>query len=66
VLVNAADEPLEAVAEAPCASDSDFFAKASYLIACERRVSGALLDNSEPFGLLAWATEQHVASRSGA
>jgi hypothetical protein len=56
-------EALEAVAEAPCESDADFFVKAAYLIKREREAWGTELSEHEPFGLLALATELHMEGR---
>jgi hypothetical protein len=50
-------DALEAVAETPCESDADFFAKALYLIEREREAWGN-------FELLALATELHVKGES--
>jgi hypothetical protein len=53
-------EALEAVAETPCESDADFFAKATYLIERERKAWGTKLSDCAHFGLLALATELHM------
>ena len=63
VLIDEADELLEAVAETPCESDADFFVKAAYLIECERKAWGPELSDCSSFGLLALATELHMEAR---
>jgi hypothetical protein len=57
-------EALEAVAEMPCESDADFFAKATYLIERERAAWGTELSDSAHFGPLALATEHQGAGRA--
>ena len=49
-----------ALAETPCKSDGDFFAKAAYLLACEYRLQGGLYTHACAFGDLAFAIELHL------
>jgi hypothetical protein len=54
------------LAETPCASDAEFFAKATYMIAHVQASWGGCLSDGGAFGLLAVATEAHMQSREGA
>ena len=54
------------VAEAPCSSDADFFAKALYLLEEVHRELAGLFAHDGDFGKLAFAIEMHLEQREGA
>ena len=58
--LEAEDHARWALAETPCKSDGDFFAKAAYLLACEYRLQGGLYTHACAFGDLAFAIELHL------
>jgi hypothetical protein len=60
-----AEAALWEVAEAPCSSDADFFAKASYLLEDVRRELRDMFEQDGEFGKLAFAIEMHLEQREG-
>jgi hypothetical protein len=64
-LCEAADNAMWAVAEAPCASDADFFAKVAHLLAYEHHVQGGMFRHDVDFGSLAYAVEMHLETQGG-
>lgn len=60
-----AEAALWEVAEAPCSSDADFFAKASYLLENVRRELAGMFSHEGELGKLAFAIEMHLEQQAG-
>jgi hypothetical protein len=61
--LEAEDQARRALAETPCQTDADFFAKAAYLLAQEYRLQGGLYAHACAFGDLAFAIELHLEQK---
>jgi len=61
--LDAEDKARWALAETPCQSDADFFAKVAYLLAHEYRLQGGQYTHAVAFGDLAFAIELHLEQK---